>query len=723
MPDPEWIKIPFVAGSYPDEAPSEAEAHWRDVSWVRWVVSDAGETPALQVMGGWEKASTDTFLGKIRNILQYTTNLTYPVAALGGHTSTWALYDGELYFTTPIVTYGTLTNPFTTSLGDATVTVHHVAHGHVTGDFVNFPESPVVTGSGITLPSGYYAVTRVDADNYTVEGPNVATAAVVGVGGTVDYEAFLGLGNEYSLGGAGYGTGTYGSGTYGRSSSNPFAARTWKMATLGQNVIGAPRDGGVYELAPYFTSTVLTEMVTNGTFTGSATGWTLGANWAYGANAITATLSNAAASQSITVTAGTWNILKLTVSAFAAGTMQVSVNGSSVGSAISADGRYFLRFWGGVGGAQTLAFTGTGFTGTVDNVSAKILGTFAPLANAPTRVTGVLVTPQGHVEVWGAVPTGESEFDPMCIKSSDADDPQDWSISTSNEAREEFLFGGSRIITGLVAGDQVHYITDTALFERTYQGSPSLVWSTRQKGNDCGCIGINAATYGAGRTWWMGNNRTFWVYDGSAPQPLTCPGTKWVFDNIQFIQLDLIQCWHNAMFKEIWWCWPDRRDNTSEVSRYAAYNYITGKWTFGSRVRTAWGEARGYRHPLAAGTDGYLYYHEKGDSADGSPLDFSARSGAFDIGDGNTLAEISGYMPDTQDQAGSYSIRFYGYEMNRNSTPEDTGMLAVTPSATNLMNFFVQGRQIEMELTGNDSPMRLRVGNPRFLVQDTGNQF
>jgi len=724
MSDPEWIKIKFAGGIFPDEAPGEAEAHWRDGSWVRFVMSEDGKSPAMQVMGGWEKASTDQFSGKARNILQHATNAGYGYAQMGTHTSTWALFDGSLYFTTPIITYGTLSNPFTvSSIGTTTVSVAHTAHGRATGDFVNFPQSPVVTGSGITLTSGHYAVTKVDADNYTITASMVSTATASGVGGTVDYEYFLAAGNEYSLGGAGYGTGLYNAGAYGRASTDPFAARTWTMAPFGQNVIGAPRGGGVYEASPYFTTSDLAELVTNGSFTGASTGWTLGAGWAYGANAVTATLSNAALSQNLSVTAGTWNVVKFTVSGYAAGSLQVSVGGTAVGSAITANGRYFLRFWGGSGGTQSLAFTGTGLTATIDDVSAKILGTFAPVANAPTQVTGVLVTPQGHVECWGAIPTGETVFDPMCLKGSNADDAQDWTIQIGSDALEEFLYGGSRIVTGVVGGDKVYYLTDATLWERTYRGQPSLIWSSQQKGDDCGCIGINAACFAAGRLWWMGNNRTFWVYDGTQPQPLICPGSKWVFDHIQFIQQDLIQCWHNAAFKEVWWMWPDQRDLTNEVSRYAAYNYVTGVWTFGSRVRTAFGPPRQGGYPIGAGADSYLYYHEKSDSAAGSALDWFIRSGAFDIGDGNTLAEVSGYIPDTQDQAGAYSIRFYGYEMNQNSTPEDSGQISVMPSTTDVQSFFVQGRQIEWELRGNDAPSRLRLGNPRFLIQDTGNQF
>lgn len=727
---PEWLKFPFIAGQYPDAAPSEGENHWRTGSWIRFVLLAGTAMAALQVIGGWEKVTSDpTVEGKVRKIYQYSTNAGYPKAAIATHTSTWSFSDGVLYYTTPIVSYGTLSNPFSTTLNDATVVVAHTAHGRATGDAVNFPESPVVTGSGLTIYSGHYAITKIDADNYSIEAvdangdPALATASTSGVGGTVDYEYFLAIGNEYGLGGAGFGTGLMGAGLYGRASSVLVAARTGTFGQLGQNIFYAPRDGGVYESSPYFTATELAELVSNGTFTGSAAGWTLGAGWAYGANNAAATLSDAALSQDIAVSAGTWNILKFNVTR-AAGTVQPSLDGISAGSTINAAGRYFLRIWGGDGGTQTLAFTGTGFTGTIDNVSCKILGTFAPVTNAPTEVTGVLVTPQGHVETWGGVPYGESAFDPMLLKRSDAFAPQSWQISTSgSEAGEDFLTGGSRIVTGVVGGDRVYYLTDAVLWERTYRGTPTLTYSSQSKGDKCGCIGINAACYADGRLWWMGNNKTFWVYDGTQPQPLVCPGTRWVFDNIQPNQRDLIQCWHNSENKEVWFQWSDKRDQTNEISRYAAYNYVGDFWIFGQRVFTAVGDGGAYGFPIGADASSNLYFLEKTDSADGAALDWYARSGAFDIGDGNTIHEISGFIPDTQNQAGSYTIRFYGYEMNQNSTPYDTGQITIGPMTTIDQSFFVSGRQTEIELRGNSAPQQLRWGTPRFLVQDTGDQF
>ena len=726
MADPIWTKIKFADGMYPDEAPAEAEGFIRNGTGIRFVRAEGSKVGTPELIPGWEKASSDTFAGKARRIMQYSTNAGYPAAAIGTHTSTWGFFDGEIYFTTPIVSYGQLTNPFSTTDTDATITVAHTAHGRATGDYVNFPLN--ISVNGATLAAGYYAITKIDANSYTIEADSAATSSGAGVGGAVDYEYFLAAGNEFSLGGAGYGTGAYDTGTYGGSTSTAFIARVWTFAQFGQNEIGAPKRGGIYERAPLFTATDLAEAVDDGDMSVS-TSWTAGSGWSVGSGTATGASCSTSLTQDLDITAGAWYVLKFTATVTAE-SVQPMVDGANVGAAVTASGRYFRRFWGGSGGTQTLAFKGvTAFGGTIDDVSVKSLGTFAPLENAPTDVTGVIVTPQGHVMAYGCVPTGLTEFDPMCVKTSDADDAQFWTVTTiSREAREYFLYGGSRIITGLVGGERVYMITDAALWEGTYRGSPSLVWEFRSKGTDCGAIGINAATYAAGRVFWMGNNKTFWVFAGGAPEPLFCSGTKWIFENLAPIQHDLVQCWHNATNKEVWWEWPDKRDETNEVSRYAAYNYSTGKWFYGYRtghVRTAIGETRAGGFPLGAGTDGYLYYHEKGDSADGAALIAQIEAGHFDMGDGNTLHEISGVQPDAQGQSGSFTMTFYGYEKNAQSSPETAGPVTITPSTTEDLGFFVQGRQSKFIMDWNDAPAagRFNLSGFRFLIADTENQF
>jgi hypothetical protein len=122
-------------------------------------------------------------------------------------------------------------------------------------------------------------------------------------------------------------------------------------------------DSGIYTLTP-------TEKVANGTFTGNATGWTLGAAWHYDSNTIAkdgdgvTTASQAIADMTTGFVIGETYLLNYDVAFTVAGTLTPSMCGVT-GTAVSADGTY----------AQ--AFTCTAATGNL---------TFTPAA-AATRLT------------------------------------------------------------------------------------------------------------------------------------------------------------------------------------------------------------------------------------------------------------------------------------------------------------------------------------------------
>ena len=73
------------------------------------------------------------------------------------------------------------------------------------------------------------------------------------------------------------------------------AKMTLKSLVCSQDIISKLLPGSNYPSS---------EMVTNGTFTGGSTGWTLGAGWAYGTNAVAHTAGTTTATQSLTVVSG-----------------------------------------------------------------------------------------------------------------------------------------------------------------------------------------------------------------------------------------------------------------------------------------------------------------------------------------------------------------------------------------------------------------------------------
>ncbi len=120
-------------------------------------------------------------------------------------------------------------------------------------------------------------------------------------------------------------------------------------------------------------TTTLTTHVTNGTFA-SDTGWTKGAGWTIAAGVADATGAiSTALSQTAAITLVAGRSYTVTFDATrAAGTVTVSIGGTA-GTARSTSATFTEVIVAGA--TQVIAFTGAGFTGTIDNVIVTALGT------------------------------------------------------------------------------------------------------------------------------------------------------------------------------------------------------------------------------------------------------------------------------------------------------------------------------------------------------------
>jgi len=129
----------------------------------------------------------------------------------------------------------------------------------------------------------------------------------------------------------------------------------------------------VYMMEIGFTGTAGgVEHAVNGGFAAD-TDWTKGAGWTISAGTANATTSNAALSQTIAeVTSGASYKVTYTVTR-SAGSVRPSLGGVN-GTSRSTSGTYTDTITAGAGGV--LAFTGTGFTGTIDVVSVKGNGAY-----------------------------------------------------------------------------------------------------------------------------------------------------------------------------------------------------------------------------------------------------------------------------------------------------------------------------------------------------------
>ena len=118
--------------------------------------------------------------------------------------------------------------------------------------------------------------------------------------------------------------------------------------------------------------TIGSELVTNGTFTGNATGWTLPTGWTYSSNTLVHSANGTGAatpSTAILVYAGFEYCYSITISALTVGTVTLAVGGKTLG-VFSANNTYTGKFIATSNANLTLTPTNTARL-TVDGVSIK----------------------------------------------------------------------------------------------------------------------------------------------------------------------------------------------------------------------------------------------------------------------------------------------------------------------------------------------------------------
>jgi hypothetical protein len=737
-----FTPIPLNPGVYKDDTPVKSEGFFIDSDKIRFLRG------LPQVFGGWELLSTTALTGVCRALHSWADINTVKWLAAGTHSNLYILTDSLPYDVTPVIARGHVSISFTTVSGSAVVTADWTAHGLVAGQAFSLANATVTTVGGVTIntpaattsaPSPQYIVLAVNtANQITFTAAQTATSNAGPTASTVDYRQYLAPGLQNSIGALGYGTGAYSTSTYSSPGTGNVFARTWSLANYGQNLIASPRGGKIYEMAPI---TAASELVTNGSFTGSASGWTLGAGWAYGANAVTATASNAALSQSITLAANAFFLVSFVVSAFAAGTCAVTHGGTSITglSAIAADGTYTGTFFS-AGGAETLAFTGTGFTGTIDNVSVTQLTTAEVVPNAPTQNTLVLVTPEGFVMTFGTIEAATSNFNPMHIRWSDIGSvvkgEQTWTPGSTNLAGFVTLGVGSRIVGAKISGTEILVWTDEQFYAGTYSTNSGIVYSFRPVGSKCGLIAPNAVGILETGAYWMSPDGNIHAYSGGAPIPIKSTMSKDVFDHISLSQQDKITAWTISKFSEVIWLYPDSRDG-NECSRYTLLDTaealsplrgtnpgIVGCFAAGTFDRTVGINAGVLPYPVAADSSGYLYIHEKGNTANGAAINWYLETGAVQIGTGATLFKVNSFYPDFSGLLGGATLTASAYKYPQSSAIA-TGPFNFTSASEkiDMLGGPPIGREVSFLFEGNSSPAFMRTGKLMMDIEDTGMAF
>jgi len=358
--------------------------------------------------------------------------------------------------------------------------------------------------------------------------------------------------------------------------------------------------------------------------------------------------------------------------------------------------------------------------------------------NAPTVGLQVIVSETDrHAIVLGSDPIVSNSrtgvVDPMLIAFSDSESAIDWNPISTNSAGSLRLSSGSQIVGGLKARQEILIWTDTSIYSMRFIGAP-LVFSVNLINEGAGLLGPKAFVNAPNGVFFM-SKQGFYFYNG-AVQKLPCTVQEYVFEDIDLSQSYKCHVALNSEFSEVWFFYPSIEDDTSEISRYAMYNYEENLWSIGSLVRHAWIDGGIQNTPQATGISSssyYLYNHESGFNDDTEPMDnVFIQSADFDIGDGDSLAFVKRILPDIKfinaqgtspDPAINIVLKnrdFMGETLTTDSTSQIT-------STTNKADVRARGRQFVLRFESDDDndtedrkDYKWRLGNTRLDIQPSG---
>ena len=379
-----------------------------------------------------------------------------------------------------------------------------------------------------------------------------------------------------------------------------------------------------------------------------------------------------------------------------------------------------IYYWDQSGGATTRAVA-------VSDLAGAIL--------APTIALQVLVSDiDRHVVCLGADPINASNqrtsaSDPMFICWSDQENITDWEPIATNTAGSLRLSSGSEIIGGLSSREEILIWTDISMYSMQFIGAP-FTFGVNLINQGVGLIGPKAAVNTPDGVYWM-DRKGFYKYGGSV-QLVPCSVHYYVFSDFNQEQYFQTFGFVNKQFNEVGWFYCS--SGVTTIDRYVVFNYAENSWTIGQLSRSAWMDEGIFDDPVATYTTanvGYLYDHETGNDADGSPMDnVYIQSSDFDINDGDYFTFIRKIIPDVKFTGSGGSDQTINFVLKSRDFPGDSLTTDTTQnvtSTTQKLDIRIRARQLTFRVESDDdnlSEVRLgvgwRLGNMRMDVKPDG---
>ena len=723
-------KVSFLPGFNKQVTATGAEGQWTGGDNVRFRYG----TP--EKLGGWDQLGEDKLTGAARALHHWDDNAGIKYAAIGTNRILYVYSGGQYYDIHPIRT--TIAScDFSSTTSDTAVTVTFPSpHGLVDDDIVKFDGVSGVTAVGSTYTDAsfedilFMVTSAPTSTTITITMASAESGTQLSNSGSASALCYVTVGPAQEVGGYGWGTGTY-------SGSASGAATTTLVTTL-------PDDAT--------TNVVLTDSTafpTSGEIRIGTEDISFTAN-----NTSTGTLSGGARAQNGTTRA-----------AHTAGATITNISDYvGWGDASSADytiepGLWVLDNYG----TKLMALIYNGACYEWDAAASNPTANRATIvAGAPTASRHMLVSPvDRHLIFLGTETTigTTSTQDDMFIRFSDQESTSDYTPTATNTAATQRLANGSQIMGAIRGRDAIYIWTDSAIFLMRFVGQP-FTFSFEQVGTNCGLIGKNACMEVDGTAFWMSDNG-FFSYAGQL-QSMPCLVEDYVFDDINIVSRNLINCGLNNLFGEVNWFYCTNGSNV--VDRVVTYNYLESVmlkkpiWYTGSLPRTAWEDSEVFSKPHACyytdsddasfdvvgNTDGITIYYEHETGTDQvnaggviTAITANVLSGDFDItqkraaqgqligspdlrGDGEYLMKIRRFIPDFISQTGDTRVTLMLRDFpNDTAASSSLGPFTITTS-TDKVDTRARARAIALKVENTAVSQDWKLGTFRLDIQPDG---
>ena len=244
-------KLQFKPGINRDVTSYSNEGGWVDCDKVRF------RQGYPEVIGGWEKYSSETYIGTVRGLHNWVALDGGDLLGLGTESKYYVEQGQQFYDVTPIRKTSTNSITFAATNGSSTITVTDANHLAVQGDFVTISGATSLGGlvTAAVLNQEYQIDSVPTANTYTIIAKDTTGATVTanasdsGNGGSgVDGVYQLNSGLNTGVGGTGWGAGTWGRGTWGSAATQTVATqlRIWSHDNFGEDLLMNPRDAGIF---------------------------------------------------------------------------------------------------------------------------------------------------------------------------------------------------------------------------------------------------------------------------------------------------------------------------------------------------------------------------------------------------------------------------------------------------------------------------------------------